>query len=284
MPIQLDCPRCKNRLSVPSRKAGDYATCPRCKGRFWVPEVKPAGVAGPAATPPPAPKVATPPVSGQPGGLSLPAGSRLATPASSVQAPDPRVRTAVPSPQSPAARPQPLTPTPPPPAAPPIVAAKKVARLITTQAAQSTWKLAEDGKLPELRLREPGESALKEAGPRGMNPLVLFGLLGLSLVACVVLVLAPTERQSPASLQAKREARRVIQEEYFGVDPLEPYQLRLREADQALVNRDYKQAQKLYRQVLNMLWAERNTPDRTLTGSPVSDRKLEQQIEILLSE
>ena len=37
MAIELDCPRCKHRLSVPSQKAGDYATCPRCKGRLWVP-------------------------------------------------------------------------------------------------------------------------------------------------------------------------------------------------------------------------------------------------------
>ena len=270
MPIQLDCPRCKNRLSVPSRKAGDYATCPRCKGRFWVPEVKPAAAPGAAATPPPAPKVATPPASPQPGGLSVPAGSRLQTP--------------IPSPKPPSSSPQPLAPSPQTPAAPPISAPKKVARLITTEATQSTWKLAEDGKLPELRLREPGEAAVKDAGPRGMNPLVLFGLLGLSVVACVVLVLSPTERQAPASLQAKQEARRIIQDKYFGADPLEPYQRRLREADLAHRNRDYKQERELYRRVLNMLRAERGAADRTLTGSPSSDRKLEQQIEILLSD
>ena len=277
MPIQLDCPRCKNRLSVPSRKAGDYATCPRCKGRFWVPEVKPAAAPGAAATPPPASKVALPPASPQPGGLSVPAGSRPQTPISSPQP-------LAPSPQPLAPSPQPLAPSPQTPAAPPISAPKKVARLITTEATQSTWKLAEDGKLPELRLREPGEAAVKDAGPRGMNPLVLFGLLGLSVVACVVLVLSPTERQAPASLQAKQEARRIIQDKYFGADPLEPYQRRLREADLAHRNRDYKQERELYRRVLNMLRAERGAADRTLTGSPSSDRKLEQQIEILLSD
>ena len=117
-----------------------------------------------------------------------------------------------------------------------------------------------------------------------MNPLVLFGLLGLSVAACVVLVMAPTERQAPASLQAKQEARTILREEYFGVAPLEPYQRHLREAEMALVNRRYEQAKKLYGKVLTMLRAERSNPDRTLTGSPTSDRRLEQQIEILLSE
>ena len=38
MAIKLDCPRCKQPLSVPNKKAGSYVNCPRCKGRFWVPK------------------------------------------------------------------------------------------------------------------------------------------------------------------------------------------------------------------------------------------------------
>ncbi len=37
MAIKIDCPRCKQNLLVPNKKAGGYATCPRCAGRFWVP-------------------------------------------------------------------------------------------------------------------------------------------------------------------------------------------------------------------------------------------------------
>ena len=97
--------------------------------------------------------------------------------------------------------------------------------------------------------------------------------------------MAPTERQAPASLQAKQEARTILREEYFGVAPLEPYQRHLREAEMALVNRRYEQAKKLYGKVLTMLRAERSTQGRPpLTGSPTSDQRLEQQIEILLSE
>jgi hypothetical protein len=117
-----------------------------------------------------------------------------------------------------------------------------------------------------------------------MNPLVLFGLLAVSLAASVLLVLAPTDSQNPTSLRDKQEARRIIQENYFGVAPLEPYQIRLRDADLAHRNRDYKRENQCYRQVLKLLRTERPFSEQPLTGSPESDRTLKGQIEILLSD
>jgi hypothetical protein len=158
---------------------------------------------------------------------------------------------------------------------------------VTTESAQSTLKLAEDGKLPELRLREPGEAAVRQARSRGMNPLVLFGLLALSMVASVLLVLAPTGNQNSTTLRDKQEARRIIQEDYFGKEGggvLEPYQRSLRDADAAYRRGDFRRQRDLYRQVLKLLRTERAPSDQSLTGSPDSDRKLEQQIVILLSD
>ena len=87
---------------------------------------------------------------------------------------------------------------PAPPAAgaapsPPVVAAnatlvapgRKVARFVTADAAESALKPAADGKLPELKLRDAGEKTPREAGRKSMNPLVLFGLLAMSVVMSV---------------------------------------------------------------------------------------------------
>jgi len=48
-----------------------------------------------------------------------------------------------------------------------------------TGAAQSALKLAEDGRLPELHLREGQQRDKKEAKTTSVNPLVLFGLLAV---------------------------------------------------------------------------------------------------------
>jgi hypothetical protein len=256
MPIELDCPRCKHRLSVPSRKAGDYATCPRCQGRFWVPGPTPGQV--PASAPPAgAIPMATPPV------------KRGASPAATPP---------IPNPQSPI----PISAV----EAPPVVALRRTARLVTTETTQSALKPAEDGKLPELQLREFGEAPAQKARSRGMNPLVLFGLLAVSLAATVLLVLMPTDGQDATTLREKQQARGIIQSEYFGggTVPLEPYQRWLREAHQAHVRGDAKREQDLYKRVLSLLRVERSGSDQWLTGSPTSDEQLRQQIETLLSE
>ncbi len=179
----------------------------------------------------------------------------------------------------PGARPSTAPPAPP----------KKVARFIATEAAQSGLKLAEDGKLPGLRLKEPGESKAKQGGSGGVNPLLLFGALALSIVTSVILVFLPTESESPVRSDAKKQARLEIQENYIaGMDKdaaLEPYQILLRGALQARSRRDYAEERRCYRRVLDMLRTERTGRfEKGLTGSPTRDETLDKLITTLLSD
>ncbi|MDX1945806.1 MAG: hypothetical protein SFU86_10450 [Pirellulaceae bacterium] len=53
MPIRFACPKCQQKLSVSSRKAGMQADCPRCKESITIPAPRPAPVAaGPAPAEP----------------------------------------------------------------------------------------------------------------------------------------------------------------------------------------------------------------------------------------
>ncbi len=292
MPIRLDCPRCKTPLAVPNKKVGGYANCPHCGGRFWVPKPgssdtmpapPPQGAAGPPAPPasaagtgnslrpgPPAP----PPATGQ--------GAWLAGPGS---AGPPGVRGPSSGDGAMVAASQRSAPAqPPPPTVPPP---RKVARFITAESTESALKLAEDGKLPELRLKEPGREEAETKGNRSSNPLVLLVVLSLSVVMSTVLVLVDFEPRNTTGLEEAHRARRVIEEQYFANldpnQPLAPYQIDLREAARAHSIGDRKTEQERYRKVLAMLRAERGRFERGLTGSPYRDQELERQITIVLS-
>jgi hypothetical protein len=181
---------------------------------------------------------------------------------------------------------------------PPVVAAnatlvapgRKVARFVTADAAESALKPADDGKLPELQLRDAGEKSPREAGRKSMNPLVLFGLLTMSVVISVALVLAPSGPSEPGKSKARLEARRIIREEYFSdmdspeQSPSKSYQRCLREAQSAHSRGDYKTEKKLYRKVLDALRADRANFDKGLTGTRDSDHQLEEQLLILLGD
>lgn len=149
-------------------------------------------------------------------------------------------------------------------------------------------KLAEDGKLPTLRLKEPGQEEVKQAGSSGAHPLLLFMALAFSAITTVVLLLIPSESDSPGRTGEKQAARREIEESYIsGMDKeaeLAPYQLHLREALQAHARRDFAEERRRYRRVLDMLRAERGKFDRGLTGSPAKDETLEKLITTLLSD
>jgi hypothetical protein len=164
-----------------------------------------------------------------------------------------------------------------------------VARFIATEAAQSGLKLAEDGKLPALRLKEPGQADTKQAGSSGVNPLVLFGALAFSVALTVIMVFLPSQTEAPVKGGEKQAARREIEEKYISsMDKgaaLEPYQICLREALQARSRHDSREERRLYRKVLDMLRAERAGKfDRGLTGSPDKDETLEKLITTLLSD
>ncbi len=300
MPIKLDCPRCKNPLAVPSKKAGSYATCPRCQGRFWVPDdaqetfkepeepgVLAAGPSAPSSSRAAAPgsaaaapstSLAVPPGAAPPAGARVPGAALPATP-------KPVPLPAAPLPSVPAAPAPAVGPVALPAGAAP---ARKVARFITADAAQSSLKPAPDGKLPELKLGEAAEEASgKQPGSRGMHPLVLFALLAISVAASIVLVLVPTESAVPTKTLEREEARKIIETEYFReLDedaPPRPYQLLLREAKLARARGDYRRERDVYRRVLDLLRAFPK-PDKGITGSKDRDNQLERQLIILLSD
>lgn len=252
MPIKLNCPRCKTPLQVPSKKAGGYVNCPHCKGRLWVSkdDAEQSVPTAPMAEPPPSDH------------------SPYSPPVSKSTEPHP-----------PAAESK--TPHPPEPK-------KKVARFISTEAADSTLRLAADGNLPELHLDEGKGKHKQDKESKSMNPLLLLGVLSVSVVVSIMLAVMGPQPYVDSRANDKAEQRYFIKRDYFGSrniedSDLKPYQILLRDAQVAHSSWDFKTERECYRQVLDMLRAERG-PDRNgLTGSRRRDKKLEKAISILLS-
>jgi len=170
-----------------------------------------------------------------------------------------------------------------PPAAAPSRAGGAVARFIPAEAAQSKLKPAEDGKLPGLRLHDTADGARQEKA-RGTNPLVLIALLCLSVVLTVVILFSDFEPSDHSSDDDKAAARWQIGENYFadlGNQPLKPYQVYLRNAQQAHVRGDTKTEHAMYHKVLGLLRAER-LPGESLSGTLQRDEDLEKYLVILL--
>ena len=178
-------------------------------------------------------------------------------------------------------------PTSGPSASTPLAAAPraggKVARFIPAEAAQSKLKPADDGKLPGLRLHETADGSRKEK-TQGTNPLVLVALLSLSVVMTVVILFWDVEPNDGSSENDKAVARSQIGENYFadlGNQALKPYQVYLRNAQQAHVRGDAKAEREMYHKVLKLLRAERQ-PGESLTGTLQRDRDLEEYLTTLL--
>jgi hypothetical protein len=321
MAVRAQCPRCKQPLSVPNKLAGSYANCPRCQGRFWVSKDAPIDpsvndmVGSPSAstlTLTQAP-IAGPPLAAPPG--AAPAGRPLSSsawPASGAAAP---AGPAAPPPAPPrqyfpSVTPQvtvaPLTPLPAAlapaatvsvndapsgvPAAPPQ--ARKVARFVTAEAAQSTLKLAADGQLPHLQLQESDKKDKDQRKSRSIPPLVMIAAWGFSVALTVVMVMfLGDDGSSSVTTQAKTDAMAKIEEQFFGNPAraeLLPYQRSLRAARQARARGDFKAERQCYKQVLDLLHTEtwggatsaalRTRLEKGVTGSRDHDRELEQLI------
>jgi len=291
MPIKIDCPRCSQSLSVPNKRTGGYVSCPRCNGRFWVPAS--GGVAGEGAAGSPAQEDKLIPAPPRPGANPASSGVTSGGVAPGNTPAIPRAGaagSAVDGPPTTINRPPPIPPPAPPGAAP----LRKTARFISAEAAQSSLKLAADGKLPELQLQQGDEKRAAETGSTTVNPLLLFAVLSFSAVASIALVLIDTDSHRAADSARKEAARWVIEDEYFANDDflsdldsdkrLEEYQTLLREAQQAHSRGNRKREREKYREVLNLLRAERGPLEKGLTGSRSRDKRLEQQIAVLLSE
>ncbi len=307
MAVRTQCPRCNQPLSVPNKLAGSYASCPRCQGRFWVSRDAPldSSVSDSGATPlsggltltqvP----VATPP---------LPAASGRATqaPASPASGPTvpvspvgaagappvpprqyfPSVTPLAPAAEVPAAR----APVDGAPAAPPQ--ARKVARLVSAEAAQSSLKLAADGQLPQLQLQEIDKKDVGQGKSRSIPPLVMILAWIFSVASTIAIVwISNNNERSSVTTAAKQEALAAIEKDFFGNPArgeLLPYQRLLREAVQARARKDLKGERHYYKQVLDLLHTEtwdgssartaQNRLEKGITGSRDHDRELEQLI------
>ncbi|OHB69945.1 MAG: hypothetical protein A2V70_14080 [Planctomycetes bacterium RBG_13_63_9] len=168
-----------------------------------------------------------------------------------------------------------------------------MARFVSAEAAESTLKIAEDGQLPQLRLQEVKRKEGPQAKGMAVNPLVLFGVISLSVVLSISLTLIDTGSGGDSDSRTVRYAREVIESEFFGdiggdqpdvaaEGGLQPYQILLREGQRAYSQGDLKTERERYRSVLGLLWAERGPHAKGLTGSRERDQRLEDQIAIIL--
>ncbi|MCD4726272.1 MAG: hypothetical protein K8R46_01310 [Pirellulales bacterium] len=279
MSIKLDCPRCKTLLQVPNKLAGGYVNCPHCKGRLWVSKDA-------AAEKTPTAPLADPPLKkGATAGLPSSAGrntreNTAGQASSGAQTSESQLFQQPAKPSSPA----PAIPDPPQPPAP----RKKVARFISAETADSTLRPAADGKLPELQLDEGAVRQKPQEKSSSMNPLVLLGVLSVSVVLSIVLAMIDLGSPAAPRSERKEQMRYLIERDFFGsgnIDnrALKSYQILLREAQRAYTRGDYKTERKNYRRVLEMLRAERGPDRKGLTGSRRRDKKLEEAISVLLS-
>lgn len=310
MPLKLNCPRCKKALTLPRNVAGSYTKCAHCGGRIWVPEL-PGSESGVAPGSTPAPVAPIP--RGTPPGI--PPGTAPVAPPGTPPGPlPPPVAPSVPGVGQPMSPTRPSAPVSAPPAAsvPPSMPAPtaapwtaagqargaaqaagatggRKARFITAGTAESRLQPATDGKLPSLKLEqdEPTEKPKEKSEGATIHPLVLFCALCLSVLVSITMVLIDVDSPQTDRSREQTQARWTIEREYFShLDPNQPlvaYQLLLRDAQRAHARGDQQAERDAYRRVLRLLRAER---DRFtgLTGSPKSDRELEELITTILRE
>jgi hypothetical protein len=313
MPVKTQCPRCKQPLAVPSKLVGSYANCPRCRGRFWISKDAPvdgssgdaAGTSGavltltqvaedaaPSVAVPPSQHAAAPPLVVQASRLPENAGGPASGYPPAPQSEPPRaffpsVTPSVPIPlpgREAAAGP----PEPPP-------QARKIARLVSADAAQSSLKIAADGQLPSLQLEDVDHKEKGQGKSRSIPPLVLVGAWVFSVVMTIAIVFALSGNDSDSTTPEKAKAMREIEEQFFG-DPLHgpllPYQQLLRQARQAHAREDLKAERRYYQRVLDLLRTEsrqggQSSPGRLekgVTGTRENDQELEKKIITVLGD
>ncbi len=301
MAIKLDCPRCKKPLSVPSKKIGRYVNCPRCSGRFWVPENAARGGTAGDVSAPGGPAAAPPEAAGQLPATISTGDAHTVSPGGVVPEPPAGQNTPVEGNTSAASAgggggggggwqivPPSEPPAGPTPAVQPPGWGQKTARFVSAEAAQSTLKLAEDGNLPELHLLEGERKAKEEEKSSTVTPLVLFGLLAISVALSIGLVWF---NAGPPQSGLQEDARGKVEDRFFprqGEDPLE-YQEYLMQAQRAHSRGNHEIERKAYQKVLDLLrqerppYIERDKP-WSVTRNPQDDEDLKDLISTLLSD
>jgi hypothetical protein len=172
---------------------------------------------------------------------------------------------------------------PPAPAAIVPAASRKVARFIAADPSQATFQLAADGQLPNLQLIEAGKTVTETTKGSSMNPLLVLAAIAASFFMSVMMLV--TDFGSSGTEVRLNDARQQLETYYKGQrGPLAPYQIHLREAQQAYSRGALKTARNQYRKVLDALHAEGGDRFHGLTGTPASDKRLEELLSMLLDQ
>lgn len=161
-------------------------------------------------------------------------------------------------------------------------ASGKVARFVATDKAVAPAVVQPNGQLPDLALSERVTRKAEQPSSTG-NPALLVVVLCLSFGMSLLLLVADFS-PSAGEAQRKVDARQTIQERFIrtAANPRDPCQLLLRRAQQAYARGDRAEEERLYREVLKLLYAERTSRFASVTGSPESDRELHRLIAEIL--
>ncbi len=164
---------------------------------------------------------------------------------------------------------------------------RRAARLVTETTDAGKLALGADGQLPQLVVKETAAVEKPRDAESDSNPMVLIIAVAFSVLISVVLLFAPT---GGGSAQADvSDSLAALQEHYIGRrQPLEPYQVMVREALQCENKGDRGTATAIYRRLLDMIHAERQDPNQGLTGPKISlqepnDQRLETHLKVLLA-
>ncbi len=246
---------------MPRRFAGTMMPCPSCQGDIDVP----AKVAGSAAGGPNGANTVL--LADEPGELQpAPATTELEAPAAATDESKPQSAT----------RPKPVRAT---------TQSGKVAKFIAAGADRPVVQFAADGKLPELKLDEGPEKSRTQEKSAGSNPLLLVFALIASLGLSGLMLFTDFE-PGASNTDRTRQARSAIEQQFFGdtTKPLVPFQVLLREAQQAHSRGDRRAERETYQRVLELLRAEQRIGFSSVTGSQVEDKRLEELISELLND
>ncbi len=286
MRLAVNCPFCKRPMATSAAFAGQMIACPNCRGEFKLNspgQTPPATSARDAADlHPPLPRTAMQVENSAKGAAAVVAAPRdaawppvaqLEKIAAPAQAPTPLT---MPAPPVPVAAAAPALPAGPP--------GTNTARFKTAASAAPGIAPAADGKLPGLLLAE-GDAAAG-GGETGEKSVPLW-MACVAVVGSTVLSVFLLLSESPGKTSAVSQQAEVRQQmaSFYGVDgsALKPFQVLLREAQQAHSRGDRAMERQKYRQVLGLLRSEKRSKYENVTGTPSDDERLAQWLSILLS-
>lgn len=154
---------------------------------------------------------------------------------------------------------------------------------VLTTAPITTLKPAADGSLPTLALEQ---SLSKKDRPARQPPssLAVMGALGLSVVLSFALWMVDFDNSPPVAPGAFDARQKLVKFLGNEGEPLQPYQILLRESQLAHYRGDLKSEREAYRSVLRLLRSEDRGPRSTVTGATYDDAELEATLTQLLRE